>query len=98
DKSLVVADASGLTARYKLLEVVRQYAEARLTEAGELDQARIRHRGWFAEEAASRDPDRGVPVVLEPSSWFDTERDNLRAALMSALREEPCVALKLATS
>ena len=81
DKSLVVADASGTTARYRLLEVVRQYAEARLAEAGELEEARRRHRVWFAAQAASHDPDRGVPVVLEPSSWFDAERDNLRAAL-----------------
>jgi predicted ATPase/DNA-binding SARP family transcriptional activator len=98
DKSLVVADASGTTARYRLLEVVRQYAEARLTEAGDLEQARRRHRVWFATQAASHDPDRGVPVVLEPSSWFDTERDNLRAALLSALREQPCLALELAIS
>jgi hypothetical protein len=98
DKSLVQADASGVTARYRLLEVVRQYAQARLTEAGEVEEARSRHRGWFAVEAASRDPDRGVPIVLEPSSWFDAERDNLRTALASALRAEPCLALELATS
>jgi predicted ATPase/DNA-binding SARP family transcriptional activator len=98
DKSLVVADTSGVRARYRLLEVVRQYAEARLTEAGELEETRRWHRVWFAAEAARHDPDRGVPVVLEPSLWFDSERDNLRAALMSALREEPCLALKLATS
>jgi predicted ATPase/DNA-binding SARP family transcriptional activator len=97
DKSLVVADATGVTARYRLLEVMRQYAEARLTEAGELEDARRRHRAWFAAQAANHDPDRGVPVVLEPSSWFDAERDNLRAALMSALKEEPCQALELAT-
>jgi predicted ATPase len=98
DKSLVVADASGVTARYRLLEVVRQYAEVRLTEAGELEEARRHHRAWFAAQASGHDPDRGVPVVLEPSSWFDSERDNLRAALVSALRDEPCLALELATT
>ena len=98
DKSLVVADAIGVTARYRLLEVVRQYAEARLIEAGELEQTRRRHRLWFAVQAANRDPDRGVPVVLEPSAWFDIERDNLRSALMSALKEQPSLALELATS
>jgi predicted ATPase len=36
DKSLVQADAAGSKTRYRLLEVVRQYAEARLTEAAEL--------------------------------------------------------------
>ncbi len=98
DKSLVVADANQVTARYCLLEVVRQYAEERLAESGELEDGRRRHRAWFAAQAASHDPDRAGPVVLEPSSWFDAERDNLRAALVSALREQPSLALELATS
>ncbi len=98
DKSLVVADASGKTARYRLLEVVRQYAEARLTETGGLEDARRRHRAWFATQAAAHDPDRGVPVALEPSPWFDAEHDNLRGALASALNDDPRLALELATS
>jgi predicted ATPase/DNA-binding SARP family transcriptional activator len=98
DKSLVAADLTGAVARYRLHEVVRQYAEARLIEAGEIDDARGRHRAWFAGEAGRHDPDRGVPVVLEPSTWFDLEQDNLRAALVSAVRHDPCLGLQLATS
>jgi predicted ATPase/DNA-binding SARP family transcriptional activator len=98
DKSLVVADATGDAARYRLLEVVRQYAEARLLEAAEAGDARARHRAWFAGGAARHDPDRGVPVVLEPSGWFDVEQGNLRAALGSAVEADPCLALRLATS
>ena len=97
DKSLVVADLTGEQARYRLHEVVRQYAEARLTEAGELDDVRRRHRSWYADEAGRHDPDRGLAVALEPSSWFDVEQDNLRAALVSALRDDQCLGLQLAT-
>jgi predicted ATPase len=98
DKSLVEADISGPSARYRLLEVVRQYAEARLDEAGDGPDAQLRHREWFAAAAAERDPDRGESIVGEPSSWFDVEQDNLRAALSSSLSEDSARALQLATS
>jgi predicted ATPase/DNA-binding SARP family transcriptional activator len=98
DKSLVEADTSGRATRYRLLEVVRQYADARLIESGDEQQVRRRHREWFAAAAAAHDPDRGSPVVGAPSPWFDVEQDNLRVALTSALAEDPAIALQLATA
>jgi len=99
DKSLVVADpTSGAAARYRLLEVIRQYALDHLDEARETRACRDRHRDWYMREAESHDPDRDNPVVLEPSPWFDTERDNLRAALSTAIEGGPSAALRLATS
>ncbi len=98
DKSLVEADTSGAAARYRLLEVVRQYAATHLGPGGDESVTRRRHREWFAAAAAERDPDRGVPVVLEPAPWFDVEQDNLRAALSSALAHQPDLALRLAAA
>ena len=98
DKSLVAAETAGETARFRMLEVVRQYAGARLRDADELPACVERHRVWFAQEAARHDPDRGVPVVLEPPPWFDAEMDNLRAAFASSFDEDPCLALQLAAS
>ena len=98
DKSLVAAETTGDAARFRMLEVVRQYAEAQLRDAGELPACVERHRVWYAQEAARHDPDRGVPVVLEPPPWFDVEMDNLRAAFASAIDEDPCLALQLAAS
>ena len=98
DKSLVTAETTGEAARFGMLEVVRQYAEAQLRDAGELPACVERHRAWYAQEAARHDPDRGVPVVLEPPPWFDAEMDNLRAAFASAIGEQPCLALQLAAS
>ena len=97
DKSLVEADTAGVTARYRLLEVVRQYADARLEESGDEQTTRRRHREWYAAAAAEHDPDRG-PVVGVPSRWFDVEQDNLRAALASALTDAPAIALHLAVA
>ena len=98
DKSLVTAETTGEAARFRLLEVVRQYAEAQLRVAGELEACVERHQAWYAQEAALHDPDRGVPVVLEPPTWFDIEMDNLRAAFASASNPQPCLALQLAAS
>ena len=98
DKSLVSAETTGEAARFRMLEVVRQYADAQLHDAGELPGCVERHRAWYAQEAARHDPDRGVPVVLEPPPWFDVEMDNLRAAFASAIDQEPCLALQLAAS
>jgi predicted ATPase/DNA-binding SARP family transcriptional activator len=98
DKSLVHAETANSRTRYGLLEVVRQYAEARLTEAGELAACRRRHLEWYAAAAAAHDPDRGAAVVGEPSGWFDLEQDNLRAASATALATDPTTALQLSTS
>ncbi|MEO5902320.1 MAG: BTAD domain-containing putative transcriptional regulator, partial [Ilumatobacteraceae bacterium] len=98
DKSLVTAETTGEAARFRVLEVVRQYAEVQLREADELPACVARHRVWYAGEAARHDPDRGVPIVLEPPPWFDTEMDNLRAAFASASEDDPGVALQLAVS
>jgi predicted ATPase/DNA-binding SARP family transcriptional activator len=98
DKSLVHGDVTGSRTRYRLLEVVRQYAEARLTEATELAACQERHMEWYAAAASAHDPDRGKAVVGEPSDWFDVEQDNLRAASATALATDPTLALQLATS
>ena len=98
DKSLVTADTTGDAARFRMLEVVRQYAETQLRDAGELEACVERHRIWYAREACRHDPDRGVPVVLQPPPWFDVEMDNLRLAFASAIDEQPCLALRLAAS
>ena len=98
DKSLVNTDTIGSTTRYRLLEVVRQYAEARLVGAGELPDCRGRHLQWYAMAASAHDPDGRGAVVGEPSGWFDLEQDNLRTALSTALATQPRLSLELATA
>ena len=64
DRSLVLAEPDGPAMRYRLLEVVRQYAQARLAGHGEGDDARRRHARHYLQLA------RQVPPVL----WDDTDR------------------------
>jgi predicted ATPase/DNA-binding SARP family transcriptional activator len=98
DKSLVDADTAGDQARFRLLEVVRQYAAGHLASAGELADRRRRHARWYADRAESLDPDTGGGVVGEPSSWFGVEAGNLRVALAASLREMPDRALVIAVA
>jgi predicted ATPase/DNA-binding CsgD family transcriptional regulator len=51
DKSLVVVEDEGPAARYRLLETIRQYADARLAESGDRDRLHRRHRDHFVEAA-----------------------------------------------
>jgi len=101
DKSLVQADETRGTTRYRLLETVRHYAAERLAQwpGSELDQIRAAHRDYYlalAETAGTqlRGPDE--------ATWLDrleVEFDNIRAALAFSLADpasaEP--GLRLAT-
>ncbi|MGA5764376.1 ATP-binding protein [Nonomuraea bangladeshensis] len=72
---LTVTTSLGRT-EYRALETIRQYGMERLSEAGELIDARTRHLRWCLAQAA------GLAVV-DPD-WrarFDLVADDLRAAL-----------------
>jgi len=86
DKSLVLADAQGGEARYRLLETVRQYARDRLVESGDAAEARRRHRDWYlalVERGVNQErADRGyLGIAVEWLDRLEREHDNLRAAL-----------------
>jgi predicted ATPase/class 3 adenylate cyclase/DNA-binding NarL/FixJ family response regulator len=96
DKSLVTTDERGADVRYGLLETVRQYAAARLGEAGEGRPARDRHLRYHLAMAEPADPQvlgagRDDPVLQR----LATEMPNLRAALEWATATDPEAALGL---
>lgn len=80
-RSLVVADATGAQARYRLLETLRVYGHDRLEEASEVNDVAERHARWFADLAESAEPELTGP---EQAAWLErlsTEHDNFRTAL-----------------
>ncbi|WP_082981185.1 LuxR family transcriptional regulator [Mycolicibacter heraklionensis] len=98
DKSLVIAENTGGRTRYRMLEMVRQYAMEKLGESGEADVIRVRHRDHYTAMAAALDnpPHDGHELML---SRADAEIDNLRAAFAwSQENDEPEQALTLASS
>ena len=81
DKSLVGARRTGEAARYRLQEVIHQYASEKLEEAGEADAMRQRHAVFFGDFAEEAEPDLSGP---DPGFWLnlvDEDLDNLRAAM-----------------
>ena len=80
DKSLVVADDSSGRTRYRLLETVRQYAMEKLSESGEADAVRSRHRDHYTSIAALLDEPAGADY-RQRLDRAELETDNLRSAL-----------------
>ncbi len=95
DKSLVHVEEGRGDRRYRLLETVRQYAAERLQEAGEREALERRHRDWYVELAESDPTPVGDLPTRDRLRRLDSERDNLRAALASALAEDSQLALRL---
>jgi non-specific serine/threonine protein kinase len=81
DKSLVTVDRFDGQRRYRLLETIRQYAREKLAAGGEAHQVRTRHLDYFLQWAESSEPHLTGPEQLAWLGRFETEHDNLRAAL-----------------
>jgi predicted ATPase/class 3 adenylate cyclase len=81
DKSLVTADTESATARYRLLETIRQFARDRLDENGRGEQVRLRHAEYFlavsrqVETLNQGDQENVVFAMAE------TDLDNIRHAM-----------------
>ncbi|HMD47059.1 MAG TPA: adenylate/guanylate cyclase domain-containing protein [Acidimicrobiales bacterium] len=80
DKSLVQADTTGETARYRLLETVRQYAAGLLAQSGGAPDTRRRHAAAFLALVDEAAPELAGPAQATWLGRLDTEHDNLRAA------------------
>ena len=98
DKSLVQVEEGPGDRRYRLLETVRQYAAERLEEAGERAAFERRHRDWYVALAESDPTPAGDLPARDRLRRLDQERDNLRAALTSALGSDPQAGLRLAVA
>ena len=98
DKSLVVAENTGGTTRYRLLETVRQYALEKLGESGEADAVRSRHRDYYTSMVALLDTPARTDYE-QRLGQTEVEMDNLRSALGWSLENSDTErALSLASS
>jgi predicted ATPase/DNA-binding SARP family transcriptional activator len=86
-KSLVVVNQdAGHERRYRLLEMIREYAREKLAEADEAKHVHDRHLKYFLKLSEQIEPGLVGPEQTEWSSRTNDERDNLRAALEHAAR------------
>jgi non-specific serine/threonine protein kinase len=82
EKSLVtIGDGEG-GLRFRMLEVVHQYASEKLATSGEDDDVRRRHRTWFASFAESASRELDGPSVGDWVARLDADRLNLDGALL----------------
>jgi predicted ATPase/class 3 adenylate cyclase len=97
DKSLVtVEQLSDEKSRYRLLETLRQYAAERLAEAGEEEDARVRHYAHYlvlAEQAYARRIEEEATSLAR----LELDHDDFRAALTWG-RADPPKLLRLASA
>jgi predicted ATPase/DNA-binding CsgD family transcriptional regulator len=100
DQSLLrQVHSSGVpSARYSMLETIREYADERLDQMPEADRIRAAHAAAFLAmvEAGGR-PQAGL-AKKEWLEQLDTEHNNIRAALSWYGRNDPPAALRLAAS
>lgn len=89
DKSVLTRTADGPRARYRMLEVVREYGAMRLAEAGAQAAVAARHRDWFAALAAYGDRHWVSPDQAALMRRLRHEQANLRLALEHAITEGP---------
>jgi predicted ATPase len=86
---VVVQPLEGTTARYRMLETIREFATERLEAAGEAAKTRRRHAGFFRDLAV-----RAEPMLLgtaeQPGRMAQIEdaQDNVRASLAWSLSAE----------
>ncbi|MCU1354161.1 MAG: transcriptional regulatory protein (LuxR-family), partial [Acidimicrobiales bacterium] len=84
-KSMLALDSTPATARYQLLETMRQYGVERLADRGELDARRRAHATYFARFAQHHGRLLFTKDEIAARQRVLAEADNLRAAVTWAL-------------
>jgi tetratricopeptide (TPR) repeat protein len=97
ERSLVTPQFGG-DVRFFMLEPVRQFAEARLAERCEIEQARRRHATWVVDFAEAAGVGLCGPDEADWRAGLDTELDNLRAAHRWCLDHDGELSIRLIAS
>ncbi len=97
DKSLVVAEPTGETLRYRLLETIRQFAAERLAETGEGEAAAVAaaHRAHFLSVAETAAPHLTAPDQGRWLALLDADQANLQRATAHAAADPDGTTLAL---
>jgi non-specific serine/threonine protein kinase len=97
DKSLLVASPQSRgEIRFRMLEVVREYALDRLEASGEAEQIQGHHAAYFLEFAEEAEPHLNGPQPAEWLKRLEEEHGNIRAALRWSLAHDAGIAARLA--
>lgn len=98
DRSLLLAGSGPGALRFRMYEMVREYARLRLEESGEGPAARERHRRWCLDLALELGRQVRCGGPPRPVQRLGLELDNILAAFDGALQEAPETAVDLAAA
>jgi non-specific serine/threonine protein kinase len=97
DKSLLIAkEQSGGEMRFRMLEVVREYALESLAANNEAEAMRRSHAAYFLALGEEADPHLTGAESVKWLNHLEDEHDNLRDALRWSLENDTEMALRLA--
>jgi predicted ATPase/class 3 adenylate cyclase len=88
DKSLVNSRRTDHGLRFAMLEPVRQYAQLKLEELGELETAREAHARYFVGFVAEASPHTRSADQMRWFQRIDADYDNIRLAFANLLASE----------
>jgi predicted ATPase len=87
-KSLVVVERCETETRYRLLETIREYAEARLLELGDPEPIRGRHAEYYVAFAGIVAAEMWGPHQVDACLRYAAEHGNVVAALSFAIETD----------
>jgi predicted ATPase/DNA-binding SARP family transcriptional activator len=85
DKSMVLADTTGISARYSLLETLRQFGRQRVQVDGLAEALELRHGQHYVTVVERAEKEMGGPGEVTWSIRIDAAFDDLRLAHRRAL-------------
>ncbi|HSK19480.1 MAG TPA: BTAD domain-containing putative transcriptional regulator [Longimicrobiales bacterium] len=89
DRSMIVVREQDGSARYHLLETMRQYAEQRLAEAGETERVRGRLAAVISARVAAVEPSFTTRARRSAFAQLEPELDNIREVLSWTREHDP---------
>ncbi len=99
NKSILVVDRSVETGqRYRMLEMIRQYAAEKLYETGDSERLRQRHLAYYLAFAERLEDGLRGPQLVSRLNRLEAELDNFRLALALGLQTDALSELRLASS
>ena len=91
DKSLVESAPTHGQVRFRLHEMIRQYAAEKLAEAADDSRMRARHLDYYGRLVSEIEPKLTGPAQSEWLDRLEGEHDNLHAALVNCQAESGCI-------
>ena len=99
DKSLLIVDErSDIARRFRMLEIVREYALDALAASGEAEAMRRRHAAYFLALGEKAEPHLDNAESIKWLVRLEDEHDNIRSALQWSFENDAETATRLAAA